>query len=301
MRRVNLSLALRISLILVAVILGVRLFTPITWSILFFAVTVFVFTDTVADFWLRNPSGGQKLLGVVVLILACGLLGATLVRFWKDRDWLLRSAAQGGYANIIHWSLNHGANPNAADSGETPLMLAVTHDQPVAVRLLIGAGADVNRPGRYGRLPVIQAAGAGHAEVLRELCSAGANLTLASRDGSTALNEAADFGQTGAVIFLLEQGAAVDQRGEAGRTALIDGAAHPDVVRALVNAHANVNLQANDGVTPLMVAAGRDVPESVEVLLKAGADPKIKDREGRTALDLAKEYNATKVIPILAR
>ena len=299
MRQMNLGLAIRVVLLFLTIILGVRLLTPITWSILLLTVTVLVVVDTLADFRLRNPGRVQKLLGVTVLVLACAFLGATAIRFWRNRNWLLRSAVQGGYEHVLRWSLSHGADANAADSTETPLMLAVIHHRPAAVRLLVEAGADANRPGRYGRLPVVQAAGTGYTDVLQELFNVGAKLNLASRDGGTALNEAADFGQTAAVRFLLEHGGLVDQRGEAGRTALIDGAVHPDIVRALLAAHASVNVQSNDGVTALMIAAGRDVPESVELLLKAGADPTIKDREGRTALDVAKQYGAVKAIPLL--
>jgi ankyrin repeat protein len=142
---------------------------------------------------------------------------------------------------------------------------------------------------------VVQAAGVGYTDILQQLCGASAKLSLTSRDGGTALNEAADFGQAAAVHFLLEHGALVNQRGEADRTALIDGAAHPDVVRALLSARADINLQAADGVTALMVAAVRNVPESVELLLKGGADTSIKDREGRTALDIAKQKTLLKL------
>lgn len=297
----KLSLTIRTLLLFLTIIFGVRLLTPITWTILLLAITVIVVADTIIDFRVRKPNTIQKLSGIALVILACALLGATLIRFWRDRDWLLRSAAQGGYESVLRWSLTHGANPNATDSGgDTPLMLAVTHHNRAAIGLLAQAGANVNQPGRYRRLPVVQAAGAGYTDVLQELCDAHANPSLNSRDGGTALNEAAEFGQIAAVRLLLERGAQVDQRGEAGRTALIDGAAHPDVVRTLIAARANVNLQDIGGVTALMVAAGRNVPGSVELLLKSGADTTLKNSEGRTALDIAKQYDAGGVIPLLA-
>jgi hypothetical protein len=103
----KLSLAIRIVLLFLVIFLGERLVTPITWTILVFIVTITIAADTMMDFKLRNRSKVQKLLGLGLLMLMCVLLGSSLVRFWRDRDLLLRSAVQGGYNHILEWSLSH--------------------------------------------------------------------------------------------------------------------------------------------------------------------------------------------------
>lgn len=60
-----------------------------------------------------------------------------------------------------------------------------------------------------------------------------------------------------------------------------------DTVKSLISQNANVNLQAfgSRGRTPLMCAIQYEHPEIASELLDSGANPKIRDIWGRTALD----------------
>jgi hypothetical protein len=58
-------------------------------------------------------------------------------------------------------------------------------------------------------------------------------------------------------------------------------------VDALLDVHADPNRAAPSGETPLMMAAGYGYTDIVELLLKRGADPRITDRKGESALDWA--------------
>ncbi len=53
-----------------------------------------------------------------------------------------------------------------------------------------------------------------------------------------------------------------------------------------------INAQDNQGNTALMYIAGRPIPyfaETLKNLLKAGADPNLKNKEGKTALQYAQK------------
>ncbi|MBI1214910.1 MAG: hypothetical protein GC185_03710 [Alphaproteobacteria bacterium] len=53
--------------------------------------------------------------------------------------------------------------------------------------------------------------------------------------------------------------------------------------------------------TPLGAAAAMKDTEVAKALLKAGADPLMKDVKGRTAIDLAKQYEAKAVLRLLEK
>uniref|UniRef100_A0A3P8SVP2 Uncharacterized protein n=1 Tax=Amphiprion percula TaxID=161767 RepID=A0A3P8SVP2_AMPPE len=72
-----------------------------------------------------------------------------------------------------------------------------------------------------------------------------------------------------------------------GHTALHKAASrgHTDIMRVLIKA--GVNAVNQDGLTPLHVAGQQGHADTVIQLLQGKADPKVKDRQGRTALHWA--------------
>jgi hypothetical protein len=58
-------------------------------------------------------------------------------------------------------------------------------------------------------------------------------------------------------------------------------------VHTLLEGGANPNARAGKNVTPLIMAAGYGYVDIVQDLLAYGADPKLKDQDGFTALDAA--------------
>jgi len=70
-----------------------------------------------------------------------------------------------------------------------------------------------------------------------------------------------------------------------------------DAVRLLVEAGADPNAVATEGLTPLHLAASESVGREItRLLLATGAKTDAKDRRGRTPLDIAKSRWATEVI-----
>ena len=65
-----------------------------------------------------------------------------------------------------------------------------------------------------------------------------------------------------------------------------------ELAKMLIDRGANVNAVDKLGMTPLLWAASSDFgePAMVELLLKAGAKSDAKNRDGRTALELARAY-----------
>ena len=56
----------------------------------------------------------------------------------------------------------------------------------------------------------------------------------------------------------------------------------PEVLKSLLDAGCNADIQDDSGRTPLMIASHRGVVDFVEILLNAGCDANLQDREGGT-------------------
>ncbi len=94
--------------------------------------------------------------------------------------------------------------------------------------------------------------------------------------------------------MLIKGGANVHEKDNDGMTALHWAAvAHrPDVIKPLIEGGAEVNAVDRFGYTPLQYAATIDFGDSSTAieLLQAGADPNIKDKDGKTAFVRAEKY-----------
>jgi len=122
---------------------------------------------------------------------------------------------------------------------------------------------------------------------------------------------AVGYGQSNIVRFLLSKGANPNTGKDTGETALALAAqaGHPEIVRILLDAGADINAPVmrrdydqrfNDfGRTPLMVAIHYGRIEVVKLLLKHHANDNYKSPTGETALGLAKRYKQTHILQML--
>ena len=161
--------------------------------------------------------------------------------------------------------------------GRTAL-LAATHGNHVAVaRALIAAGADVNAKDDIQDSPFLYAGAEGRTEILKMTLAAGADLKSTNRYGGTALIPAAHHGHPEAVRILLGTAIDKDHVNRLGWTALLEavilgdgGPVHTEIVRLLVEAGANVNIADREGVTPLRTRRRRGFREMVRILESRG-------------------------------
>ncbi len=120
------------------------------------------------------------------------------------------------------------------------------------------------------------------------------------------LMQAAYAGDLAEVQRLIAAGADVNACDASAWTALMKachnaelGHGHPEVVRALIEAGANIEAPIGYGVRPLMLAAGYGETAVVQALLEAGADVLAKNEGGYTALMMVKQKFYVDVINLL--
>ena len=178
----------------------------------------------------------------------------------------------------------------------TGLHAAASRGDVAALRSALATGANPNERDGHNRAPLHVAAHLGHGEVARALVQAGADPRALDARKYDIVTIAAVRNDVAFLKLALELGAdakAITSPYEG--TALIAAAhlGHDGVVRALIQAGAPLDHVNNLGWTALIEAivlgdGGPRHTACVEALLAAGAKPNLADREGRSALALAR-------------
>lgn len=129
------------------------------------------------------------------------------------------------------------------------------------------------------------------------------NLNLIDDKNRTPLLLASQLNLPNIVLALLECGANIDMPNNYGITALHEAAGNNcyDVVKILVEKGANINAVSEDNITPLMCAVAWGYKNIVIYLLKCGANISIKDNYGMTAYDIANEKGEYEIVDLLQR
>ncbi len=231
-------------------------------------------------------------------------LARSAMRHWRDH----RSGVTPlGYVAMQRYDTRDHSWHDLSGSGAT-------------AQALLGAGAPVDGDPGDPETPLITAASYGDADVARVLIQAGADLDATAADqaggvpGGTPLLHAAVFGMTDVVDVLVAAGARVRSIEEAAATGDVSGWLTADTpldsrVRALVMAADHERLEVIDlligagtpvdaidpafGRHPLRLAAAHGRADSVRGLLAHGADPNLRDREGRKPLELCRAVRSS--------
>lgn len=153
--------------------------------------------------------------------------------------------------------LRRGFDVNSAsESGQTPLFLALRSGAHQAVAaLLLAPDLKVDQVNQANETALMMAALHGHLDWCKRLVERGAAV---NREGWTPLHYAATGPNPLVTAFLLEKGARVDA-------------------------------PSPNGTTPLMMAARYGHEDSVQILLAARADPRLRNQKDMSAADFAKD------------
>ena len=210
-------------------------------------------------------------------------------------------AVQQGDLVAVKRLIGEGADLNAlAEDGDLPLAEAAEAGRADIVAAMLEAGADVNATDRWDVTALHLAAREGHTDVARLLLEAGADLSANDSTHGTPLHEAARGGHLEMIRLLLASGADPNARSGFDKRRPLHDALWADdpvpVIELLVKLGADPDAMTEQKVTPLNEAAKSADAEAVRALLKAGADPDLENSGGNSARDLAEMFEFETVI-----
>jgi ankyrin repeat protein len=218
--------------------------------------------------------------------------------------------------------LEHGARVNAVSKqGRTALFIAAMSDPSAdIVRLLIAKGADITARDRFQNTVLNAAAVGNDTATIRIVLDHALDVNGAGVNGMTPLITAADHRNLAVIRLLLSKGAHVNAVAKgpsllptlepksgpialANVTALLAAVAGgaPEIVKALLDAGADVNAKDGRGMTPLMLAVARTNQDAAVIRLLLGhhADTTAQSSNGQTAADWARKLGAPTAMHLL--
>ena len=256
----------------------------------------------------RDEEYEERALALVELLLGAGADPRAHARYVDDISEFqpIHDAARWS-ARLVQRLVQAGASIDGDAAGNSTLRQAARACTAVGVRMIpalvaLGAremlGGTVVHDFAFNPVEDTPPSDGDVAAALTALVSVGCSLMQPNAHGMAPLDYAADTGNEPVVRALLGLGVAAPAK------SLAHAVTHPGVVRLLLAAEAPVGALATVVVgrpncSPLMQAAWLAAPESVQLLLGAGASVNASNERGHTALMFSACSKSTDAIAVL--
>ena len=195
---------------------------------------------------------------------------------------------------IVRALLENGGNLNSTNiTGCNPLITAINDNRIEIVELLLEFGANVNQRNPLSNLaPIHYSVREGFVEITELLLVNGANANAQEPNGVTPIIIASHRGNFAITKLLIDYDANVnvtygDFQTNFAVTSLHNAVMkqHDETVDLLIKSGANINARTNTKVTPILIAAGTNSAKNLNLLLQYGADKDIRDVTGMTPFE----------------
>jgi ankyrin repeat protein len=198
---------------------------------------------------------------------------------------LLVASSVPGNGRTVRYLVEKGADAKAQrPSGVDYLMRAAGHEDVQTVRFLLDQGLDPHHATDVGATALAASVMCDGGAKTRLLLAAGSDVNAFDTDEGKVKNGPIESTRETPLMFAAACG-------------------DPALVGDLIKAGARVNALDGRHMTALMRAVAIDGanPEAARLLITAGADVNISDRNGETALDWARKYRNPSVVALLEK
>ncbi|HNX24053.1 MAG TPA: ankyrin repeat domain-containing protein [Spirochaetota bacterium] len=170
--------------------------------------------------------------------------------------------------------------------GISPLNHAIDKGRTEIIQFLISSGAELNARDDSGTTPLTAAVNKTDYKTVSLLLNGGADSNVKKTDGKSVLLISYEKNRSNIFDILLAAGASSSEKFENGNTLLHMSALGNRLgfINSLVKNKADLNTLNNESKTAIMLASEKGYSNSVKALIAGGADVKIKDKDGESAL-----------------
>ncbi len=180
-------------------------------------------------------------------------------------DDFISAVKRGDAVEVSGW-LKRGMDPNTIDPTGLPVLHLAARDGSLeAVKVILAAGANIDRRTVAGESALMLASIQGHKDVVNLLIQKEAQI---NHPGWTPLIYAATTGKT-------------------------------EIIKILIDNHAYIDSSSPNGVTSLMMAIRGGHVSAVRLLIEEDADVTVKNDAGETALDWAARASNTEMVRLI--
>lgn len=280
--------------------------TPLHWAVASSDVSaVKILLDAKADLSIEDPENRTPFhmaayFNLTNMLRELAALGMDVNKVNSTGKTALHYAAENGQVNAVRTLLELGADPSVRDeNGRTAFHLAAEMGHVNILNEFKKAKVDPNVPDNNGATPIHVAAEQGRTDFILALAGlmteTRVDVNRQDSDRMTALHYAVEKEHLNAVNALLQIPSfnpnLPDRRGNIGLHLAAERGSI-DIAIALIP-RSDINIQDAKGNTALHLAIRSGHVDVTRELIKAGADLMLKDREGLTPLELAREVNPT--------
>ncbi|XP_070565863.1 putative ankyrin repeat protein RF_0580 [Ptychodera flava] len=216
----------------------------------------------------------------------------------------LHLAAESDKVDIARQLLKAGAHIELKDSsGESPIQITKTNPNSQMLMVLRGEEPKPKVKTVKGEEKIsISPEEQKFLTKIKAFQKSGGDINDQDKDGKIPLHVSTTNNWISAVLFLLDEGAKIGRLDKTGVTPFHVAAVmnHVKILQIFLDRGGDVNKVDEYGCTPLHFAAiGQDCLESVRLLLSAGADPNMRNKNGKTPMDLAVDGKRKEVVSLL--
>ena len=193
-----------------------------------------------------------------------------------------------GHLDCVECLLDAGADKHAVDTlNYTPLHIAVQNNRLDVVQYFVSIKCSLNRRGIGNFTPLHVAANYGYVDILETLIKGGADVDCQDAAGNTPLILTARLRHYSAMKALINAGCDLNKINNEGYTALHYACHKAGGHQILLDAGADPNICDKNNISPLIIAASEGFDAVVKALLAAKCDVNIaNDSIKKTALHI---------------